>query len=38
MHCSLANLKTYQPFFIDKMPNNFRHVGLIQDGMFSEPG
>ena len=29
----LADTQTYRtakPFFIDKMPNNFRHVGLIQ--------
>lgn len=29
----LADTRTYRgtkPFFIDKMPNNFRHIGLIQ--------
>ena len=25
-----AHRKTAKPFFIDKMPNNFQHVGLIQ--------
>jgi hypothetical protein len=22
--------REHKPFFIDKMPNNFRHIGLIQ--------
>ena len=29
MECTRIHRKTNKPFFIDKMPNNFAHVGLI---------